>query len=108
MTTLTLAHGTHAHTDRARLVTLSNEGKAWQNNGKTMRGEPGPASSWGRLDYDLRKVVAAADYVIYSYQTPIAWRVNGAWSVTTESYSRTTARHITHARALLSRPGCVS
>ena len=34
------------------------------------------------------------EYVVYSYATPIAWKVSGVWTVTTSSYSDTTKRHI--------------
>lgn len=100
-TTLTLAHGRNVQASRAALVTLSNDGTEWANNGKTLRGVAGPARSWGKLNDDTeRAATGRADYVIYSYQTPIAWRVAGAWHVTGESYSVTTARHISAVRAL--------
>lgn len=34
------------------------------------------------------------EYVVYSYATPIAWKVSGVWTVTTSSYSNTTRSHI--------------
>lgn len=108
MTTLTLAHGRNVHASRAALVKLSNDGQPWQNNGKTLTGVPGSARTWGKLDPGTRAEVDAADYVIYSYSTPIAWRVAGSWTVDTARYSVTTSRHQSAARALLSREGSVS
>ena len=51
---------------------------------------------FGQLDAD--EIVSAqlwhATYVIYSYETPIAWRtVDGEWVISPERYSRTTGRH---------------
>lgn len=34
------------------------------------------------------------EYVVYSYATPIAWKISGVWTVTKCSYSNTTKRHI--------------
>jgi hypothetical protein len=31
-------------------------------------------------------------FVVYSYQTPIAWYANGEWTIPDVSYSQTTAR----------------
>ena len=100
-TTLAIAHGRNARADRAALVTLSNDGMPWQNNGKTLRGLAGPARSWGMLNPSLRPVVAQADFVVYSFQTPIAWRVCGVWTVDTANYSATTNRHLAHVGALV-------
>lgn len=33
-------------------------------------------------------------YVVYSYQTPIAWYANGVWKVPNVRYSAATARHM--------------
>lgn len=37
--------------------------------------------------------VSTADYVVYSYSTPIAWCIGGAWVIPCESYSVTTTKH---------------
>jgi hypothetical protein len=59
-----------------------------------LKGRSGEAPwSWGRLDYDHRASVKDADYVIYSYQTPIAWRTQGQWHTPNVKYSVTTSRH---------------
>lgn len=52
--------------------------------------------TYGRLPADwFRLMQTGADYVIYSYQTPIAWHrpADDLWIVPDESYSRTTSRH---------------
>jgi hypothetical protein len=110
--TLTLAHGTNARRDRDRLVELSNAGTEWRNNGGTMRGVPGRSWAHGKLSQGLSSESSygeamvqlnAAQYVIYSYATPIAWLTDsGEWVVADATYSRTTARHQSFARALLS------
>ena len=45
----------------------------------------------------LRRFTADADsirYVVKSYSTPIAWKLeDGTWEVPAEKYSRTTSRH---------------
>ena len=60
-------------------------------------------SSWGRLSRadDFGSILAAAEragtlhYVVYSYATPIAAVVGPTlWLVTNESYSQTTAKHL--------------
>lgn len=44
----------------------------------------------------------AADYVVKSYDTPIAWRAYGIWHVPNVTYSTTTsARHMPKLRAAL-------
>lgn len=66
--------------------------------------------SLGRLDRDYHESVKRADYVVYSYNTPIAWHVpnrnegwelgNGepapvepGWVMPQEKYSVTTSKH---------------
>jgi hypothetical protein len=34
-----------------------------------------------------------AEYIVYSYSTPIAWFYGGGWNVTTDRFSATTSRH---------------
>jgi len=60
----------------------------------------------GRLPADWRNTFTARngviDYVIYSYQTPIAWHdKESGWIVPDESYSVTTSRHQGTVRAAL-------
>jgi hypothetical protein len=54
--------------------------------GTTMR------ATFGRLPREYQTSVSAADYVIYSYATPIAWRTEGHWEIPTEKYSVTTSK----------------
>ena len=48
----------------------------------------------GRLHraYDAM-AVSKADFIVYSYATPIAWCIGGAWVIPCESYSATTTKH---------------
>lgn len=41
----------------------------------------------------LRGVEDDIEFVIYSYETPIAWRVKGEWVIPEVTYSITTTRH---------------
>ncbi len=55
-----------------------------------------PTGSTGRLPADWRNLYqTGADYVIYSYATPIAWHrpADNLWIVPDERYSVTTSRH---------------
>jgi hypothetical protein len=47
-------------------------------------------------------MVENASYVIFSYDTPIAWRdVEGRWFIPSVTYSRTTSKHQGMCRAYL-------
>jgi hypothetical protein len=55
-----------------------------------------PNSTTGRLPADWRNLYqTGADYVVYSYGTPIAWHrpADDLWIVPDEKYSQTTSRH---------------
>lgn len=55
----------------------------------------------GRLPFEYKASCAQADYVVYSYGTPIAWHLRGdyasdaghEWVLPDEGYSLTTTRH---------------
>ena len=47
----------------------------------------------GILPREYEASVRGADYVIYSYATPIAWRTQGQWHTPDVKYSVTTSRH---------------
>lgn len=53
--------------------------------------------TWGRLEIHPGLLKAEAnetlEYVVYSYKTPIAWRIGGTWTETAELYSMTTTKH---------------
>jgi hypothetical protein len=60
--------------------------------------------SWsvGRLHYAYHATLRKADYVVYSYDTPIAWHVpDVGWAMPDESYSKTTTRHQNKIRTAL-------
>lgn len=49
---------------------------------------------WGRLPIEYRDSVKTADYVVYSFSTPIAWHTpDGEWHVPDVKYSQTTTKH---------------
>lgn len=46
-----------------------------------------------RLSDELYKHFVMAEYAVFSYDTAIAWRVQGEWYVNGTYYSRTTSYH---------------
>ena len=48
----------------------------------------GPAVSYGRLPQALRESASQADYVVYSYATPIAWHLPNVTEVTVPGYDK--------------------
>jgi hypothetical protein len=62
--------------------------------GGAMRGENTPhgAGTLGDLPAQWHDSARSADYVVYSYVTPIAWHAGGAWVMPEVSYSVTTTR----------------
>lgn len=63
---------------------------------------------FGRLPIEYRDSVKSASYVIYSYSTPIAWYVDGKWTIPNVSYSRTTSVHQGKIRVATANPGFYS
>lgn len=59
-----------------------------------LEGRRGGAMWDGRLPREYRPMLQRADYVIYSYSTPVAWRdtLDGLWFVPPETYSQSTTR----------------
>lgn len=45
----------------------------------------------------------AVEVVVYSYDTPIGWRVNGIWYVPNVQYSITTTKHQEHLQRVAGR-----
>jgi hypothetical protein len=50
----------------------------------------------GDLPPQYHGLLAGADYVIFSYRTPIAWHVAGIWWLPRVTYSLTTTMHQEH------------
>lgn len=78
-------------------------------DGKTLYGrEGGMSSQWGLLPKEHHEDAAAAQYVVYSYQTPIGWvRQDGTKIVPDIGYSPTTGQHqytVAHAWGVPFRP----
>jgi hypothetical protein len=57
------------------------------------RNERYGAESFGRIPREYRASLMDAEYVVYSYVTPIAWRTQGQWVTPDVKYSVTTSRH---------------
>jgi hypothetical protein len=61
-----------------------------------LRGEsrnPGYYVYPGQLPRELAAGLESADYVVFSYSTPIAWHGPDGWTVPAVRYSITTSRH---------------
>lgn len=56
----------------------------------------------GRLDPEeearLAKDMGSLDYMVYSYNTPIAWRTAEGWYVVEQKFSVTTSKHQNYVR----------
>lgn len=48
---------------------------------------------YGKLYGGYWNEVDAATYIVYSYHTPIAWHIDGYWTIPDEQYSPATSRH---------------
>ena len=70
------------------------DGAPFANSNRTFRGEavtsPVPT---GRLDAEHVATLRTADFVVFSYGTPIAWRTADGWVCPDERYSVTTSCH---------------
>lgn len=62
--------------------------------------------SIGQLKEEHRESVEAAEYIVYSYGTPIAWYGRDGWTMPDQKYSATTSAHQSKVRTCLS--GAVS
>lgn len=59
---------------------------------------------FGRARRDLGHALAIenADYIVYSYATPIAWHIGGSWVMPHDRYSVTTSKHQSIVRKAIS------
>jgi hypothetical protein len=62
----------------------------------------------GRLPGEHHASLKRADYVVYSYSTPIAWHTEDGWVMPDEKYSVTTSRHQSRIRTALTEIGALS
>jgi hypothetical protein len=103
-------------TRKVRLTTRSS----WQEFRDALIAPPSPFSTSGSLEgrYTQGQETAGqlpeeyqgsfgdADYAVFSYDTPIAWRIDGQWYMPDYRYSRTTTRHQSTIRVALEQgPG---
>jgi hypothetical protein len=47
----------------------------------------------GMLPSEFLPALEDAEYIVYSYQTPILWFANGSWHYPKVKYSHSTSRH---------------
>lgn len=76
-----------------KFVPVLEAREAFKTHG-SLKGTDNPQWRFGEMPYEYRDSVKQADYVVYSYSTPIAWHVpNEGWVVPQVKYSTTTTRH---------------
>jgi len=110
-TTIAIHSGRSARADREKLVQLLSEHRTFRNSNGSLVGKPHvagqslPDNATGELPDDIRPLTTDADYIVYSYETPIAWHVqtlqnrdetghpHGKWMLPDVRYSATTSRH---------------
>lgn len=70
-------------------------GRRFSNSVGSFRGGPGNAPMWrtGQLPSEYETSAHHADYVVWSYRTPIAWHTDGEWVTPAVRYSVTTSNH---------------
>lgn len=94
---------------------------SWMDYRDTLVGDPqdffaganlrGVKFGWGRgrLPELYREAfmdsIADIEYTIYSYSTPIAWRIDGVWIIPDVKYSVTTTRHQNKIRVAIGEMG---
>lgn len=106
---LAVKHGANHQRDMERLGTLSNSGKPWRNSSDSFRGQPlgpGESISTGQMsgpeleEFKMHARAGRIEYVIRSYETPVAYLVKGEpghasfWMITATRYSNTTSQQV--------------
>lgn len=98
----------HSWTDLRNILRNQQE---FSNSPKTFTGRPWNESTVpyvGKMD-ESERLFLRADidnhgllYMVWSYNTPIAWlRSDGFWRVTQRDYSKTTAKHLGKLRTAI-------
>lgn len=79
---------------RRHAAALIEAGKPFSTGGSLCGKVGDPPNSTGSLPEKYVQSARNAQYLIYSYDTPIAWlTVNGTWLIPEEFYSATTTKH---------------
>jgi hypothetical protein len=82
--------------DGWRIRDAIKAGNAFENSSRTFRGGPNGSVypiATGELPAQFRPAITGADYIVWSYATPIAWCINGFWHTPDVKYSPTTSQH---------------
>lgn len=62
----------------------------------------GLLGAFGRLDAEefakFKQEEVNVDYIVYSYDTPIAWHSSNGWYVVAQKFSVTTSKHTNYTR----------
>lgn len=83
------------HDSPADIAQLLLSGRAFNTHGNLWaRREFHGFGEYKPFDADERREMLTATYFVYSYDTPIAWRlVSGSWVYNFTTYSCTTSKH---------------
>jgi len=64
--------------------------------------EQGLLGAFGRLDAEefakFKQEEISVDYIVYSYDTPIAWHSAKGWYIVAQKFSVTTSKHTNYVR----------
>ena len=77
---------------------LIGKREPFTNHSGSFRGERAPYvdTAWSRLPSewaDIARETDGVDYVVFSYNTPIAWHHANGWTIPEAKYSVTTSKH---------------
>lgn len=81
------------------LIERRRDFKTHSDNFRGETHKPGDYVFTGRLSGKHSETLSQADYIVFSYATPIAWHLPDGWVVPPVTYSVSTARHQSIARA---------
>jgi hypothetical protein len=109
MTVHTIASGYKGAAQAAQLI---QDGEPFNNAGKSFTGVTRHYYGPGRMCAESAELFNShlrnrqVDYVMRSYATPVAYHLTtGAWIVPTDTYSVTTAKHMSRVWAILRELG---
>lgn len=82
-----------SNSDAARAIARRDDFETHTGNLSGRAHTPGRYVYTGQLPRGYAETVSAADYIVFSYATPIAWHLPDGWVIPPVSYSVTTSRH---------------
>jgi hypothetical protein len=103
MKTIAIHHGANRQRDMAVLAECLRNREPFKNRTESFRGDYAPTGPIARGWLEEPPYPSLPVYIVWSYDTPIAWVENsGQWVVTKQRFSQTTGRHQSALRMALS------